>query len=143
MQKPPTKTELEALSEFRYQLRRFLRFSENAAHAEGLTPQQHQLLLHVKGYPGRDWATVGELAERLQMQPHSALALLARCESLGLVVRESSQDRRQVLVSLSPEGEARLMRLSVLHQRELRSLQDVFQVAKISALTAQMARELP
>jgi len=141
--KHPDKSDLEALSEFRYQLRRFLRFSENAAHAEGLTPQQHQLLLHVKGYPGRDWATVGELAERLQMQPHSALALVARCEALGLVTRESALDRRQVLVSLSPEGEARLLRLSVLHQRELRSLKDVFQVAKISALTEQMERDLP
>ncbi|MFT4268701.1 MAG: MarR family winged helix-turn-helix transcriptional regulator [Xenophilus sp.] len=136
--KHPAKSDLEALSEFRYQLRRFLRFSEKAAHAEGLTPQQHQLLLHVKGYPGRDWASVSELAERLQMQPHSALALVARCEALGLVLREGAQDRRQVLVSLSPDGEARLMRLAALHQRELRSLKEVFQVANISALSEGM-----
>jgi DNA-binding MarR family transcriptional regulator len=141
--KQPDKSDLEALSEFRYQLRRFLRFSEEAAHAEGLTPQQHQLLLHVKGYPGRDWATVGELAERLQMQPHGALALVARCEALGLVQRESGADRRQVLVSLRPEGEAKLMRLTALHQRELRSLQDVFQVAKITALAEQWAGTSP
>ncbi|MFT3813788.1 MAG: MarR family winged helix-turn-helix transcriptional regulator [Acidovorax sp.] len=138
MKKPPTKTELEALSEFRYQLRRFLRFSEEAAQAEGLTPQQYQLLLHVKGYPGRDWATVGELAERLQAQPHGALALVARCEALGLVQRESgAADKRQVLVRLSPAGEERLLRLAALHRRELRSLKEVFQVARISAFTGQ------
>jgi DNA-binding MarR family transcriptional regulator len=137
-QKPPAKPELEALSEFRYQLRRFLHFSEEAAQAEGLTPQQYQLLLHVKGYPGRDWATVSELAERLQVRPHGALALVARCEALGLVCRESGPtDKRQVLVRLSPEGEARLLRLADLHRRELRSLQEVFQVAHISAFTAQ------
>jgi DNA-binding MarR family transcriptional regulator len=136
--KPPTKYELEALSEFRYQLRRFLRFSEAAAQAEGLTPQQYQLLLHVKGYPGRDWATVGELAERLQVQPHGALALVARCEALGLVRRDSSAaDKRQVLVRLSPGGEERLLRLAALHRRELRSLKEVFQVARISAFTGQ------
>lgn len=137
MKKPPTKAELEALSEFRYQLRRFLRFSEEAAQAEGLTPQQYQLLLHVKGYPGRDWATVGELAERLQAQPHGALALVARCEALGLVRRDSSAaDKRQVLVRLSPEGEERLLRLAALHRRELRSLKEVFQVARISAINS-------
>lgn len=138
MAQAPTKADLEALSEFRYQLRRFLRFSEEAAQAEGLTPQQYQLLLHVKGYPGRDWATVGELAERLQVQPHGALTLVARCEALGLVRRESgTTDRRQVLVHLSAEGEARLLRLAALHRRELRSLKEVFQVAHISAFTEQ------
>lgn len=138
MAQAPTKADLEALSEFRYQLRRFLRFSEEAAQAEGLTPQQYQLLLHVKGYPGRDWATVGELAERLQVQPHGALTLVARCEALGLVRRESgTTDRRQVLVHLSAEGEARLLRLATLHRRELRSLKEVFQVAHISAFTEQ------
>jgi len=138
MAQAPTKADLEALSEFRYQLRRFLRFSEEAAQAEGLTPQQYQLLLHVKGYPGRDWATVGELAERLQVQPHGALTLVARCEALGLVRRESgTADRRQVLVHLSAEGEARLLRLATLHRRELRSLKEVFQVAHISAFTEQ------
>lgn len=138
MTKAATKAELEALSEFRYQLRRFLRFSEDAAHAEGLTPQQYQLLLHVKGYPGRDWATVGELAERLQVQPHGALTLVARCEALGLVSRESgTTDKRQVLVRLSAEGEERLLRLAALHRLELRSLKEVFQVAHISAFTEQ------
>ena len=77
---PPVlgKAQYEALSEFRFQLRRFLRFSEDAARAEGLTPLQYQLLLHVRGFPGRDWATVGELSLRLQTQQHGVVALLTR-----------------------------------------------------------------
>ena len=85
-----------ALSEFRYQMRRFERFSENAAHAEGITPLQYLLLLHIKGFPGREWATVGELAERLQAQQHGVVALLGRCEAAGLVQRRpNAQDRRR------------------------------------------------
>ena len=99
------KKQYEALSEFRYQLRRFLHFSETAAKQEGLTPLQYLLLLHVRGFPGRDWATVGELAERLQLQHHGAVALLSRCEEAGLVVRKKSEtDRRQVEVHLTRAG---------------------------------------
>ena len=128
------KSDFEALSEFRYQLRRFLRFSEHAAESEGLTPQQYLLLLHVKGMPGRDTATVGELAERLQMLPHGALALVNRCEAIGLISRkEGTSDRRQVLVSLTALGEERLRCLAALHRAELQSLNNVFQVANISA----------
>lgn len=129
-----SKPDFEALSEFRYQLRRFLRFSERAAEGEGLTPQQYLLLLHLKGMPGRDTATVGELAERLQVLPHGALALVNRCEAAGLIDRvEGTIDRRQVLVSLTALGEKRLRCLAALHQAELQSLNDVFQVANISA----------
>ncbi|MDE2082472.1 MAG: winged helix-turn-helix transcriptional regulator [Burkholderiales bacterium] len=132
--KPLTKTELEALSEFRYQLRRFLRFSEDAATGEGLTPQQYQLLLHIKGYPGRDWATVGELAERLQTQHHGVVALVTRCQAAGLVARKPGRsDRRQVEVTLTAAGERCLRRLAELHRQQLRSLAGVFQVANISA----------
>lgn len=128
------KADFEALSEFRYQLRRFLRFSEQAAESEGLTPQQYLLLLHIKGMPGRESATVGELAERLQVQPHGALALVNRCEAAGLIVRtEGASDRRQVFVSLTAAGEAHLRRLAALHRAELQSLNEVFQVANISA----------
>ena len=131
---PLTKDDYEALSQFRYQLRRFLRFSEDAAHAEGLTPQQYQLLLHIKGYPGRSWATVGELAERLQTQQHGVVALITRCEALALVARSVGQvDRRQVEVRLTAAGERCLKRLAQLHRKELRSLSGVFQVAHISA----------
>ncbi|ARN20897.1 MarR family winged helix-turn-helix transcriptional regulator [Piscinibacter gummiphilus] len=134
--RPPalTKADFEALSEFRYQLRRFLRFSEDAAQAEGLTPQQYQLLLHVRGFPGRDWATIGELAERLQTQQHGVVALVARCVAAGLVTREPGEtDRRQVIVRVTPEGEKSLRRLAQRHRTELQALSDVFQVAHISA----------
>jgi len=129
-----TKADFQALSEFRYQLRRFLRFSEQAAESEGLTPQQYLLLLHLKGMPGRESASVGELAERLQMLPHGALALVNRCEAIGLILREEgANDRRQVLVSLTALAEERIRRLAALHRAELQSLNSVFQVANISA----------
>lgn len=129
-----TKKDYEALSEFRYQLRRFLRFSEQEVEKEGLTPLQYQLLLHIKGYPGRDWATVGELAERLQSQPHGVVALISRCEEAGMVTRSPSMhDRRQVNVCLTATGEKALHHLAQVHRNELNSLSGVFQVAHISA----------
>ena len=128
------KSDFEALSEFRYQLRRFLRFSEQAAEEEGLTPLQYQLMLHIKGFPQRESATVGELAERLQAHHHGVVALVTRCELAGLVTRSPSQnDRRQVNVSLTPLGEQRLQRLARRHHTELKSLTNVFKVANISA----------
>jgi len=131
---PLDKADFESLSDFRYELRRFLRFSEEAAQVEGLTPAQYQLLLHVKGYAGRDWAHVGELAERLQVRPHGALALVARCEAMGLVSRAPGRaDRRLVEVHLTADGERRLRRLAELHRTQLRSLAHVFRVARISA----------
>jgi len=133
---PLTKSSFEALAEFRYQMRRFQRFSELAARAEGLTPQQYLLMLQVKGMPGRDWALVGELAERLQMQPHGAVALVLRCEAQGLVEkRTAEEDRRQVQVHLTPQGERLLRRLADLHRAELRSLRGVFTVPQIDPET--------
>lgn len=132
--RPLTKADYESLSEFRHQLRRFLRFSEDAAQAEGLTPLQYQLLLHIKGFPGRDWAVVGELAERLQTQQHGVVALVTRCEAAELVARSPGEDdRRQVRVRLTPAGERCLARLAEQHRIELSSLSHVFQVANISA----------
>ena len=128
-----TKTDYESLSEFRYQLRRFLRFSEDAAQSEGLTPLQYQLLLHIKGFPGREWAAVGELADRLQTQQHGVVALVTRCEAIGLVTRSPGKtDRRQVQVRLTATGEKCLARLAARHRVELKSLAHVFQVANIS-----------
>jgi len=130
--KPLTQSDFETLSEFRYQMRRFERFSERAAKAEGLTPQQYLTLLHIKGRPARAWATVGEIAERLQVQPHAAVALVSRCEALDMVVRRPSEtDRRQVEVHLLPHGEALLQRLAALHRAELKSLDGVFAVPQI------------
>ena len=126
------------MSEFRYQLRRFLRFSEQAAESEGLTPQQYLLLLHLKGLSGRDTATVGELAERLQVLPHGALALVNRCEAAGLVTRaEGASDRRQVLISSIALGETKLRSFAALHRAEPKSLNGVVQVANISAFNDQ------
>jgi DNA-binding MarR family transcriptional regulator len=126
------KTDFEQLSEFRYQMRRFERFSEQAAQGEGITPLQYLLLLHIKGYPGRVWATVGELAERLQSHHHGVVALVTRCEALGLVRREPSlDDRRQVQVHLESRGEQVLERLAALHRAELKSLEGAFRVPRI------------
>lgn len=110
------------MSEFRYQLRRFQRFSEHAARAHGVTSLQYLLLLHVKGYRGRDYASVGELAERLQAHPHGVVALISRCERRGLVVRRASRtDRRKVEVRLRMKGERLLSRLARLHRMELKA----------------------
>ncbi|QCP53434.1 MarR family transcriptional regulator [Trinickia violacea] len=126
------KADFEQLSEFRYQMRRFERFSEQAAQSEGITPLQYLLLLHVKGYPGREWATIGELAERLQAQHHGVVALVSRCEALDLVRRKVSEaDRRQVEVHLQKTGEKLLSRLAELHRAELKSLEGAFKVPQI------------
>ena len=120
-----TKTEYEALSAFRYAIRRFLRFSEQEARNLGITPQQHQLLLAIKGYPGREWATVSELAERLQMRQHSMVGLIDRTEAQGFVRREpDTLDRRQVYIHLTSAGESLLHQLALIHRQELRSMGD-------------------
>ncbi|NEX62186.1 MarR family transcriptional regulator [Noviherbaspirillum galbum] len=129
-----TKRDFESLSEFRYQLRRFLRFSEDAAESEGLTPLQYLLLLHVKGFPGREYATIGELAERLQAQHHGVVSLVTRCESAGFLARhQGTDDRRQVHVTLTDLGAEKLHRLAERHREVLQSLSDVFRVENISA----------
>jgi DNA-binding MarR family transcriptional regulator len=112
-----------ALAELRYQLRRFLGFSEQAARAAGLEPRQHQLLLAVKGMPEGKEATIGELADRLQVRHHSAVELVDRMEARDLVRRERADaDRRQVHVRLTPQGEKLLLRMSLSHRGELRSI---------------------
>ena len=114
-----TKTEFETLSEFRYRLRRFLRFSEQVTRKNGITPLQYLLLLHVKGFPGRNWATMGELAERLQAQHHGTVALISRCEKLGWVERRQGQaDRRSVEVHLTDNGERMAAKMATLHRDE-------------------------
>jgi DNA-binding MarR family transcriptional regulator len=118
-----TKSQYEMLAAFRFALRQFLRFSEDAAQAAGVTPQQHQGLLAIKGFPGRDRVTVGELAERLQVTPHSAVGLVDRLETEKLVTREtSSADRRQVFIALTKRGEQMLEALSAAHHEQLRRI---------------------
>lgn len=116
-----SKAEYETLAAFRHALRLFLHFSEEAAHAMGLTPQQHQALLAIKGFPGRDHVTVGELAERLQLRHHSTVGLVDRLVSARLVARKKNdEDRRQVYLMLSARGEAVLEKLSAAHKEQLR-----------------------
>ena len=124
------KQRYEALSDFRYQLRRFLRFSEDAARAEGITALQYQLLLHTQGFSSREWATIGELADCLQAQPHGVVALVTRCEEAGLVERRASAtDRRQVEVHLLPAGRQKLDRLAALHAEQLTTLNEAVRIA--------------
>ena len=118
---PITKPQYEALAAFRYALRQFIHFSEAAAQSAGITAQQHQALLAIKGFPGRDQVTVGELAERLQVRHHSAVGLVDRLVAERLVIRaHSTADRRQVLIQLTPRGEKVLNRLASVHREQLR-----------------------
>ncbi len=114
--------EYQVLAEFRYQLRCFLHFSEQAARAAGLEPQQHQFLLTLKGLPEGRLATVGELAERLQIQHHSTVELVNRMVDRNLIERtRNERDQRKILISLTSYGEEVLHKLSLLHRTELRS----------------------
>ena len=129
-----TKRDFEILADFRYQIRKFVRFSEQVSRRHGITPRQYLLLLHVKGYPGRDWATVGELAERLQAKHHGVVALVSRCEKQGFVERRrSSEDRRRIEIHLLENGERVLDELARLHRAELLSLQGRFVVPVMQA----------
>ncbi len=117
------KEHYETLAGLRYELRKFLRFSEKAAHAAGLTPQQHQAMLAIKGFPGRNYVNVGELAERLQILHHSAVGLVDRMVAEKLLERElSPKDRRQVLIRLTAAGEKKLEKLSAMHRQQLRKV---------------------
>ncbi len=117
------KSQYETLAAFRYALRRFLRFSEGAAEAAGITAQQHQALLAIKGFPARDKITVGELAERLQLRHHSAVGLIDRLVAEKLVAREPSvEDRRQVLIQLTRRGEEVLEKLASVHREQLKRI---------------------
>jgi len=118
-----SKSQFENLAAFRYALRQFLHFSEEAAQRAGLTPQQHQALLAVKGFPGRETVTVGELAERLQLRHHTTVELVDRLVDLDLVERERvGLDRRRVFVRLTRRGEQVLDELSSAHEEELRRI---------------------
>lgn len=115
-----SKETFEKLADLRYQIRRFIHFSEEAAREMGLTPQQHQLLLMIKGFPGRDYATPTELAERLQLRHHTCLGLISRAEQMNLLYRtQNEDDHRSLWIHLTPKGEQVLERLSHIHLEEL------------------------
>jgi len=131
-----SKADYERLAHFRYQLRRFLRFSEEATRRKGITVLQYLLMLQIKGFPGRQWATVGELAERLQAKHHGVVSLVSRCEAAGLVKRSaSSSDKRRVEVRLTNTGGKCLEQLARLHRGELASLQGEFAVPNWTAFS--------
>ena len=118
-----TKEEYVALAGFRKSLRRFLRFVEVGAVEAGITPQQHQVLLAIRGQPDREWASVGELSDSLQLKHHATVGLVDRCQAAGLVMRSSlPEDRRVVRVSLTEHGEEILGRLTERNLGELRAL---------------------
>lgn len=120
------------LAEFRYALRKFLRFSELAARKCGVTPQQHQLMLGVQGFTGRGVATISELAEFLQERHHSVVALVERAVQGGLVVRtQDLVDRRVVNVSLTPAGRKVLLKLTQVHYEEAKQLRVLWQTCEL------------
>lgn len=126
----PSQADYEALSEFRYQIRRFLEFSQAAAEAVGLTARQHQALLAIKGFPSGRAAAIGDLAERLRIRHHSAVELVDRLEKAGLVVRSVDADnQRRVLLRLTEEAESRLAELSAAHLDELARIEPILKKA--------------
>jgi DNA-binding MarR family transcriptional regulator len=120
--------EFATLAEFRYLLRQFGAFSAGAAREAGLTAQQHQVLLAVKGFPGREHVTIGELAERLDLKHHSAVGLVDRLMRRNLIARRPDKaDRRKVRIVLTPQAEALLLGLTLAHRDELRRLAPLLQ----------------
>lgn len=136
------KSQYETLAAFRYALRQFIHFSEQAAESAGITAQQHQALLAIKGFPGRERVTVGELAERLQLRHHSAVGLVDRLVTESLVARApSTQDRRQVFVELTHRGEQVLEKLSSTHSKQLKRIGPELNLL-LKQLTSSMKRPL-
>jgi DNA-binding MarR family transcriptional regulator len=122
---------LGRLAQFRYALRKFLHFSEDAARSCGITPQQHQLMLGVAGFTGRGSATISELAEFLQERNHSVVELTERAVRKGIVTRtQDAEDRRVVNVSLTRRGEGLLADLTRLHQGEARRVRGLWETCE-------------
>jgi DNA-binding MarR family transcriptional regulator len=136
MKRPsPPAIDYQALADFRYEIRRFLNFSEHLARAAGIEPQQHQALLVIKGLPAHRVATIGVLAGRLLIQHHSAVELVNRLEAKGLLRRARGvADRREVVLTLSRRGEALLKRLTRPHRAELQSARPKLLAALAAAI---------
>jgi DNA-binding MarR family transcriptional regulator len=121
----------EQLAEFRYKIRKHIRVSESAARRAGITPKQYQLMLAIKGYPGRDFATPTELAEQLQITRHACVELIQRCESTGLVSKlENKRDARSVVVSISSRGLKILNKITALHLAQSKD-SDIFSLEQM------------
>jgi DNA-binding MarR family transcriptional regulator len=129
-QPAPSQADYEALSQFRYLIRCFLEFSQNAAKAEGLTSSQHQALLAIKGYPGGGPVTIGDLAERLRLRHHSTVELVDRLAEARLVERLlDPADQRRVLLHLTDLAADHLARLSAFHLDELSRIEPMLKQA--------------
>lgn len=138
--KPLNEFEYRALAEFRYQIRRYLRFMEEKARKAGQNPQQYQAILALKGLPAGMGPTIGTLAERLQLNHNSMVELVDRCEKRGLLRRtRSGSDRRQVELTITAEGDSFLAKLATAGREELRSIGPIL-AQNIKHLTAQDAR---
>lgn len=123
-----TQADFEALARFRFATRQYLAFAEQGAKAVGLTSQQYQALLAIKAQAYSGAMTVGELAKRLLLRPHSAAELIDRLAAIDVVVREPAlQDRRVVNIRLTSRGEALLAQLSERNLRELRAISPAFE----------------
>ena len=120
MARQPTRADYQHLLEFRTSLRRFLRWSEEQARAQDLTPAQHQLMLAIKGHPGETGPSIGDVAGYLLLRHHSAVGLIDRAEAKGLVRRTPDSDNRStVRLALTEDGARRLAALSELHLEEV------------------------
>jgi len=123
------KSDYTALAKFRSSLRRFLHETSEAARELGVTPQQHQVMLSIKGMQGRNWLSIGELAEAMQVRHHSMVALVDRCEKAGIVQRSrGTVDRRIARVSLTANGEKIIEKLSAENKNELNRLRTAMQM---------------
>ncbi|NLJ12876.1 MAG: winged helix-turn-helix transcriptional regulator [Gammaproteobacteria bacterium] len=122
-----SKQDFQDLSDFRFRLRSFQRQSEEICKSQGITALQYLVLLHLKGFAGREWATISELSARLQSRHHATVMLIDRCSELGLVERrESSQDKRCIEIHLLAKGNALVETIAWLHRPELNYLQQDF-----------------
>jgi DNA-binding MarR family transcriptional regulator len=131
---------MERLADFRFRLRRFLQFSEHAATAAGLQPQQHQLLLQIAGAPDGAVPTIAYAAERLGLRHNSVVELANRSEDEGLLERASDEaDARRVLLRVTPRGSRVLHKLAAHHRSEL----EIMGPALIEALTAIASTSAP
>jgi DNA-binding MarR family transcriptional regulator len=141
---PLTKEDFEALARFRFAIRRYLRFSEETVRCHGVTPQQYQLLLALKGFPDREWATVRELAECLQLRHHSVVELVSRAQAQDLIRRTPHpEDGRAVRVVLTGKGDRLLRELAALHRDELHRMETALTLPTWQASTQHPAHQRP
>jgi DNA-binding MarR family transcriptional regulator len=135
--------EYQALAEFRYQIRRFLHRSEEAAKTAGIEPRQYQFLLALKGLIQQESVTIRDLAERMQLRHHSVVGMINRLVERRLIERRRGEhDRRQVYIHLTPKGEALLRRLALYHRGELQASGPAL-VQALNALMGQAASRSP